>query len=200
MDYLEHTPTEAICEEMQAHGVGYKPGLFPKDKLVEKLRKLVGEREAEHPEEPLPAAQVEEEAPDLTVRFTVSFSWEPQPDGSRRLCTRVYDERNCGEEVPFYGEDPHPWVAWMLEHAGKVLSGPEAPLPAFEACAMTETAQTEEPQEAIQILLVDVSELDASPGKPADELVAQIACQLSPTGLERAIKKRAAMPGEDIPA
>ena len=162
--YLERTPTEAICEEMQAHGVGYKPGLFPKDKLVEKLRKLVGEREAERPEEPLPAAQVEEEAPDLTVRFTVSFSWEPQPDGSRRLCTRVYDERNCGEEVPFYGEDPHPWVAWMMEHANiqtnpEVMSEAGAP----GGYAEPEQAEQEVPEAGIPFAYAEPVQEEGAP-------------------------------------
>lgn len=173
--YLEKTTTDDISKDFHEHGVNLRSGLIDKENMIDSAKKLGG---------------YENEI----ASFTVSFYWDHQSDGSRQLLTKVYDPRNYGKDEPFYGEDPIPWVDWILKRAN-LLAKPATltdlktaePPPEAEKPKAEEPPQAPKTPEDLEILSVDV--FDFSPAQVMQKkLTAEIQFKISTSQLDREIK------------
>jgi hypothetical protein len=147
------------------------------------------QEEAEKPEK----ASSDRESRDPDAIFTVSFYLKRGEDGRSVLqTTKVYDEKNAGEEPPFEGSDTTSWVNWMFERAK--LPPIAEPIPTETAVAAesvpAETKAAVPPESvaseaaSIEISKVQLSEVGPSSGVPKKRLLAEVRFKLSGTEVE----------------
>jgi len=123
-------------------------------------------------EEPHPKSTWEQQA-----EFTIFFDYKLDKNGKKTWQTRVYNGES-GDEPPFPGVEPSPWVNWILEKADLLDVVKLAPAePEIAGSLETEAAALEETR--IEIIEVQTTETDPSFGKPEKYLMAEIHFRVS---------------------
>lgn len=184
--YLRQHTTKEISDELRKHG--FRPGPINKKKW---LRSLSSKQE-----EYAPASLISEEIESVKesketrssqnmhnedIEFTVLFDVVKNKNGKPVLQVTIYDPRDAGEEKQFEGNDPAPWVNWMLERSDLTLA-PETIASPPEAVVLPIFAKPFDAQ--LEIDNAQMSVVGPSPEIPKKSLRAAISFRLSGVDVE----------------
>lgn len=191
--YLGQRTAQQISAALEEQGIRRPPAFIDREAWARQARALGGLGDADPvlSEEDPGATQSPDDAPvkrampERDAGFRVSF--EIATDGGREpeLRTTVCDGMNGNEERVFWGNDPAPWVGWILERAKLpgVLeyAAPPAGVTREPLTKEAETVPAESCDTQLQIGHVQLSVLESTPDVPERRLQAEISFQLSGT-------------------
>lgn len=189
-DLAKYTP-DSLSEALREVGVKVSAKKIENDDWIGQAKKGLDQLDnngQKPPEEEAEAAQELEESQTQSTwqqhaGFYIFFDYEMGKDGEQVWQTRVWQTRayhnESGEEEPFPGVGPSPWVNWIMEKA-ELLDVAEMASTEPEIASSTEAAVAVPLEEAsIDILDVQLSETSPSSGKPEKKLMAEVSFKLS---------------------
>jgi hypothetical protein len=189
-DLVKYTP-DSLSEALREVGVIVSPKIIENKDWIGQAKKGLDQLDnngQKPPEEEAEAPQELEESQTQSTwqqhaGFYVFFDFETGKNGEQVWQTRVWQTRayhnESGDEEPFPGVGPDPWVNWILEKA-ELLDVAEMAPTEPEIAASTEAAAGVALEEArIDILDVQLSETSPSSGIPEKKLMAEVHFQIS---------------------
>ena len=117
VEYANQHTAEEISAEFKTYGLNRSPGLINREIWIKEAEAFSRQESADFPERELPGSEerAADESSEHDAVFTVSFDIMKDENGELVLVTTVYDERDSGEEKIFQGNDPAPWIEWMMK-------------------------------------------------------------------------------------
>jgi hypothetical protein len=184
IQYLSQHTAEEISETLKERGVNRPAAFIEKEKWSRQAEELAQQSEtAQAPSEEevqfeAKPEEVLESAPSHQhdAAFSLFFDYVADENGMEILQTKIYDEKNYGNEAVFTGAEPIPWLNWLLQRIQRYVGLEEVPIQ-FEALA----PPADVTPLGLQVEVLDVQLSEAVPTLPIAKkrLAATVQFQIS---------------------
>jgi hypothetical protein len=198
VNFMDEYSVEEISRAFKEQGVNRSPGFISRYDWHDEANKKMQEEETTPPliveESTIANTSMERQIPsnsnDNEKTFNVSFDMVINDEGKQLLRTTIYipdeTEKVYGDDKIFYGNDPTPWVRYLLERADL----PSELVPEFiEARTSVNQVMVKTNDVQLEISNVEVSEVGPSLDLPEKRLQAEVSFHIFGADAEKITAK-----------